>query len=375
MVILQVRTLLTKSISALGCALMVMLLACGSAAAQVIEIRPDSPSQYAVVRGDTLWDIAGKFLAEPWLWPQVWQLNPQIENPDLIYPGDVIELVYENGSPVLRLSRTNTTTPDLPTIRLSPRVRREAILSPIPAISLDQISALLSDNYVIQESEYEAAPYLLAETDGRTLISKGDEVYGRGAWLAGVTSYDIVRSGQKFKDPDTGKVIGLEAITVGSATLNSLNGERAILSISDSYEAVKAGDRLIPKQGQALASNYMPAPPDFDVNAAIISIGSGRSVGGLHDTLLLNKGKLDGISVGQILAVREPTNVVRDTHGKQNAWQKMKSAFGMNSGDKLEFPGENVGTVLIYRVFEGTSLALVLKSPNVIRLYDRAGTP
>jgi len=184
-----------------------------------------------------------------------------------------------------------------------------------------------------------------------------------------------VRSGQKFKDPDTGKVIGLEAITVGTATLNSLNGERAIMLIADSFDAVKAGDRLIPKQAQTLASNYMPAPPGFDVNAAIISIGSGRSIGGLHDTLLLNQGSYDGLAVGQILAVREPANIVRDTHGKLNAWQKMKSAFGINSGDKLEFPGETVGTVLIYRVFEGTSLALVLKSPSVIRLYDRAVTP
>src|SRR5690606_20330822 len=158
----------TRQLRPLGCALLLSCLDLGGA--QVVKaaeqtgrvtIREDSPTTYTVVRGDTLWDIAGRFLDEPWLWPQVWQVNPQIENPDLIYPGDVIELAYENGSPILRLARG--TESDLPTVRLSPQVRREPILSPIPAIALDQISSFLSNDSILDAASYDRAPAVLAD--------------------------------------------------------------------------------------------------------------------------------------------------------------------------------------------------------------------
>src|SRR3546814_15590723 len=69
-----------------------LLMVAGYAMAQ--GVRGDHPDTYVVVRGDTLWDIAGKFLQHPWLWPEIWQANPQIANPHLIYPGNVISLAY-----------------------------------------------------------------------------------------------------------------------------------------------------------------------------------------------------------------------------------------------------------------------------------------
>lgn len=365
--------------------LLVLLLGSPLAQAAEVEIRDDSPTTYTVAQGDTLWDIAGKFLEEPWLWPQVWQVNPQIENPDLIYPGDVIELAYENGVPVLRLSRNDAPAErsaapaagatGLPTIRLSPEVRREAILSPIPAIPMDRISAYLSDDAVVTEAEFDAAPYILSEADGHALISAGDEVFARGAWAPGVLAYDVVRRGRDLSDPDTGEVIGLEALTVGTAELGSVNGDRGLLRVSTSSLEIKPGDRLIPRQSNVIESRYMPVPPDFAVDAAIVGIGTGRKLGGLYDSLIINVGEAQGLEVGHLLTVREPPEIVRDTHGKVNAWQALKRAFGQDSGDKLEFPGRNVATVLVYRVFQGTSLVLVLQSSDAIRLNDRVVTP
>lgn len=370
---IKVRTTMTKTRSVLNQAVLVLLFACGPVLAADIEIREDSPSSYTVVRGDTLWDIAGKFLEEPWLWPQVWQVNPQIENPDLIYPGDTIELAYENGVPVLRLNRS--AAPELATVRLSPEVRREALLSPIPAIALDQISSYLSKNSVLSAEEFDAAPYLVAEAEGRVLISKGDEAFARGNWTPGVTTYEIVRKGRDFADPDTGNPIGLEALIVGSAKVTSINGDRAVLTIGDSFQEIKTGDRLIPSQNQALESRYLPAPPPFEVDAAIVSIGTGNTIGGQFDSLVINRGSAHGMEPGQLLVVKEPTRIVNDQHAGTTALGKLKGAVGANTGDQLEFPGEKVATVLIYRVFAGTSLALVLESTNVVRLNDRVVTP
>ena len=347
-----------------------------------VNVRPDSPGTYTVLRGDTLWDIAGQFLEEPWMWPQVWQINPQIENPDLIYPGDVIELVYgANGDPVLRLSRSADGAANavdangIRTVKLSPRVRREAILSPVPAIPLDRISSYLSDNTVVDPDTFENAPYLLGEREGRTLADRGSEVYARGQWTDGVITYDIVRPGRELMDPDSGEVLGLEAISVGRATISRYNGTEALMNINSMSQEIRIGDRLIPRNGIQLDSSFMPVPPAFAVDAAIVAIGSGKSIGGVYDTIILNAGSNDGIQVGHLLTIQEPPVMVEDEFGETSNWVKTRQILGLDESHKVEFPGENIATVLVYRVLDSASLGIVLKSDDAIRLNDRLVTP
>lgn len=371
---------ITRRLRTLGCSLVLSCLAFGThfavqAAEQngQITIRDDSPAQYTVVRGDTLWDIAGRFLEEPWLWPQVWQVNPQIENPDLIYPGDVIELAYENGSPVLRLSRGPAS--DLPTVRLSPQIRSEPILSPIPAIALDQISSFLSNDTVLDPLAYDLAPIVLADDEQRVLMAKGDRLFARGIWSNGVVRYDVVRKGRDFVDPDTGTAIGVEARAIGTVILDSINGDRGILSIESNKLEIKKGDRLVPSQNLQLEARYLPQPPDFPVDGAIVSMSSGKVLGGLNDTLVLNVGSEAGIEAGHILSVREPNPTIVDDVTSAENQQIIADVLALERTDKLEYPGNRVGTVLVYRVFDKASLALVIRSTNVIRMNDRIVTP
>lgn len=341
-----------------------------------VNIRDNSPTQYTVVEGDTLWDIAGMFLEEPWLWPEVWQINPQIEDPDLIYPGDIIELAYVDGNPVLRLSR-GTAPEGVRTVRLSPQVRREPLAgrSAIPAIPLNLISGYLSGNSVVSETSFDNAPYILGGREGRSLLSEGDDALARGAWANGVAIYDIVRRGRVLEDPESGEALGIEALQVGTATLVRSDDNEASLTITSTEQEVRVGDRLIPRVSMGLSATYMPAPPPFAVNAAIVSIGTGRMVGGTYDTLIINVGANDRIAVGQLLTVEDEPEVFDDQIGERTAWQRIKHAFGVENSNEVTFPGEAAAQVLIYRVFDNASMGLVIDSNRDVRLNDRVVTP
>jgi LysM domain len=371
-------------------ALLLTTLNAAEQATGPVNIRPDSPSSYTVVQGDTLWDIAGRFLEQPWMWPQVWQVNPQIQNPDLIYPGDLITLSYVDGQPVLSVSRPGeggganqvTTTSTLPpsvdgirTEKRSPSIRRESLLSPIPAIPLENIEALLSQNRVVTEEMFEAAPYLLGEVDGRNVFGEGQVVYARGNWNNSITRYDIVRQGREFEDPDTGDTLGMEAILIGHVTVTGISGERAVLHIDSSELEAKAGDRLLERTGSELDSNFLPQPPNFAVDAAIVTVGTGRMIGGQYDTLVLNQGSNIGLAPGHLLSVQQSTDTMRDIYGKHSIWDRVRNAFGGEAGHPIEFPGEKIGSVLIYQVYDNASLGYVLNSTEDISTQDRLVTP
>ena len=344
-----------------------------AAAADSVAIRADSPSTYTVVKGDTLWDIAGTFLEEPWLWPRIWQSNPQIANPDLIYPGDVIVLEYVDGQPVLRLSRAETD--GLRTVRLSPEIRREVIGGPIPAIPLEKITSYLSANYIVSNEDFENAPYVMAERFGNTVMSPGDNIFARGEWTPGIYTYDIINNGRNLIDPDTGEEMGIEGIKIGSATITKTNGQEAVLEIESVIREVRVGDRFIVSQPSTLDPNYLPLPPDFAVDAAIIALDSGRDIGGLYDTLILNMGRNDGIENGQLLTVQEPEVEITDPLVPAKMFDAVKKSVGKEVGNVVTFPGENIASILVYKVFDETSFGLVLKTSKEIRMGDRAVTP
>ncbi len=367
-------------LTALMLPLLFVLSAVQAQQGDIVTIREDSPDNYVVVEGDTLWDIAGVFLEEPWLWPEIWRLNPQIRNPDLIYPGDNIVLYFEDGQPRITVQRGGGASgqpgqrgapvaeTDLPIVTLSPRVRREALLSPIPAISLEAMSSYLSDNRIIGPNALDNAPTVLASRSDTQFSSANDVIFGIGEWTDGITTYEIVRPTREIPDPRTGDVIAIEAELVGTATILDNDDGAATLVVDSNVQEVRIGDAFVVGESLTLASQYFPVPPDFAVNAAVMDINFGRNIGGKYDTVIVNLGAADSIEAGHLLSLQKGDIAIPNPNAQ--TFLRLPSA-----DDNINFPGEIYGRILIYKVFENHSFALVLSSDLPVALNDRVITP
>jgi hypothetical protein len=111
-----------------------------------LPLADGAPDEYVVQIGDTLWDIAGTFLKDPWYWPEIWYVNPEIENPHLIYPGDVLGLVYIDGQPRITNVRAST-------YRLSPQARVTPLTEAVTTIPYEDVAAFLSSGVILERSQ------------------------------------------------------------------------------------------------------------------------------------------------------------------------------------------------------------------------------
>ena len=182
-----------------------------------IPLTADAPEQYIVKPGDTLWDISKVFLRDPWYWPEIWYVNPQVQNPHLIYPGDVLKLIYVDGQPRLTVAERGAGVGGEGTKRLSPQVRREPLSRAITAIPYDVIAGFAGRPVLLDKDQVKNAPYIVALRDEHMIGGAGNEIYARGIEDAGVESrYSIVHVDGKLHDPDTNDLLGYTGIYVGS---------------------------------------------------------------------------------------------------------------------------------------------------------------
>lgn len=325
-------------------------------------LKPGHPDVYTVIKGDTLWDISGNFLSKPWLWPEIWQINPQIENPHLIYPGDEIALVYVDGQPRLQLrrgdaGRTTRLTPS-DTISLRPEIRATPLESAIPAISLDAIQGFLVDNRVVETGVLEAAPYVLQGDAERLVLGAGDKVYVRGV-LNDAESYNLVRKGPLYVDPDTNEVLGREATYIGLGNARSQEGDIATMAVTRTREEVQIGDRVLPTEERRVDSTFFPSAPDGEVDGQIISVFSGVTQVGQYDVVVVNRGEREGLLVGNVMAIYKRGAVARDRIANET----------------VRLPSERSGLMMIFRTFEKLSYGLVLVTERPLSVYDEIRNP
>lgn len=319
-------------------------------------IRADFPQSYTVKEGDTLWDISNTFLESPWLWPEIWHANPKIHNPHLIFPGDMISMVYIDGQP--RITVVNRGLEGR-TIKLNPKIKTLPAESAIPAIPLTAIESYLKNSRIFNDlNELEKAPYVFASADSRVASVKGDRVYARGSFAGAAESYEAFREGQSLTDPDSGENLGYVGYQIAELDVTGVNGDIATLQITSSQFEVKAGDRLLREDHFGQVTTFFPRAPDAPIDAKVIANLSKTKKISRFDAVVINRGQRESLRQGDILAVYKHVKVT-DKFTKQ----------------RLSLPPQKVGLVMIYRPYEKLSYGIVLSATQDIEIGDQLKSP
>ena len=359
------------------------------------ELSEGHPDTYVVKRGDTLWDISGRFLKRPWLWPEIWQANPQIANPHLIYPGDVISLAYLN-----RVKQAS----------IEPGPRAEA---PIDAIPLSEVESFLRDLRVVDG--FEDLPHVVALEDDRLRGAQGQLAYVRGiADAQPGTRYMVVRPTMRYaqtrrksngeylqfkEDLDfRGRSIGSETanmdlhwtnamlasgfleklgfelarVNTGTVTRGEVGGAQAsTLLLDDPIAEVRPGDRLIPVDVQRYDLQFFPHPPRGTMlpgKAQIMAVASAMTSGGPRDVVAISAGAREGIDNGTVLSIWRNGSRVYD---EPAAWHDRGAEPIMSRRNKVQLPDEYAGHVMVFRTFDQVSYGLVMQGVKPARVgYD-----
>jgi LysM repeat protein len=342
--------------------------AAGSEASTVTSTGPvlkdGAPKTYTVKRGDTLWDISSMFLRDPWLWPEIWYVNPNVENPHLIYPGDVLALAYgANGSAQIRLQSGGAA-------RVHPLVRSSPLDGPIASIPYGAIAAFLGRPSVVSKDELRKAPRVVALRDHHMVAGAGHEIYVQGPTDGAGARYSVVRVGEALKDPDNGDVLGYSGTylsTVRVERVGKTASEPTKALIMESARETAQGDLLFVDDSTGKAELIPHAPPT-DVDGRIISVVDGVLLIGQYQVVAINRGKQHGLEPGHVLAIDEAGEIVRSPCGKGDSML----CFGSKN---LRLPDERAGTMLVFKTYDRMSYALVVNTTTPVRVADRVRNP
>ncbi|MCF6301540.1 MAG: LysM peptidoglycan-binding domain-containing protein [Proteobacteria bacterium] len=393
--------------------ILVVLFATLSTAQAQVELNPTHPDTYVVVKGDTLWDISSLFLKSPWLWPEIWHVNPQIENPHLIYPGDVISLVYLDGKPQLVVNR------DHPTVKLGPKIRTIDHNDAIKTISLKDIEPFLRRLRILSKDEIDAAPYVVAGEEGRSVITPPYSIYVRNLknvkqgdrfavvkptviyrevpenypWetsksrrvesLKWVKSSDytskavLARFWKNYIDRtywESVEILGYEVADTAIAEVTRVGtGDVTTLTLKSATAEVMRGDLILPIDEFRFDLYFTPKPATLDdSNIRIVALNNALFGSGKRQIVAISKGSADGVTTGDVFSVNRPERIIRDEvmHPKED----LKTLFRPSKA-KVTLPEENVGHIMIFKTFDRISYAIITGGNRPVKMFDFVRLP
>jgi len=353
------------------------------ASAQTSMLVTDYPTSYVVQEGDTLWEIAGQFLQDPARWVEIWQPDEYLDNPDLIYPGDTLKLSILGGTPRVFVQRG-----DRQVAKVSPQIREEALQSAIPAIPLESIENSFTKNRIISGAEYEAAPYIVSNIGDNLAIGTGDEIFARGTFAAGRTSFEIYRAGRTYYgdgiqrkrvfgllNTTEEEVLGLEIEYMGFASIvENISPDMRKLLVNNGTKEIRVGDRLLIREESSIDATIFPTEPSAQMSGQIVAFLGEETLASQLDTVVINLGNDDNLQVGDVLSIqKEGSSMVDDNdQTKLSFVERMRNIFSRN---RLAIPGNDIGTLLVYKTFDRLSYAVILSSTEPAEIYNEVVNP
>jgi LysM repeat protein len=326
-------------------------------------LNPSAPKRYTVKEGDTLWDIAAMYLKDPWLWPEIWYVNPNIQNPHLIYPGDVLALAYgADGRPLVRLEQGGSA-------RLDPGLRSTPLEGAIPTLPYSTIAAFLSKPALLTPDEAAHSPHIVAFRDEHQVVGAGDEFYARGIDAPEGAHFTVLHVGAKLHDPETGKLLGFEGLYTGSAVMVR-RGDPAKLQMLDSAREALRGDVLFADTGSTPLT-FVPRAPTMPVKGRIISVIDNVHTIGQFNIVAINRGRRQGVEPGTVLAIDQAGQVVPDRG--PSGWEN----YGQSDlfAHKVRLPDEREGTLLVFKSYDNLSWGLIVGATEAIQIADIVRNP
>ena len=371
---------------------LILLLSFGAwaVAADSPEVRADAPERYTVVRGDTLWSIASRYLKDPWRWPQLWNMNrAQIRNPHRIYPGDVLVLERTGGQVRIRVETTHVE----PRIRIEPRPS-----DAVQTIAPSDIEPFLSRPLVIGPNDLDDAPEIVATEEDRVVLGAGNIAYVRGIDGTNERRWQIFRRGDPLRDPATREVLGYTATYLGEAELRR-RGELSTIAVTKAAQEIYRGDKLVSFPAETPVFTYVPHAPDVAVQGRVISTYGGLWETGPLAIVALSKGSRDGLEVGHVLALHRDQRSARYAQRTEPLYGRAgptgsdsripyypaelqgregrlyASAPPVRDSDFAQLPAERYGLVMVFRTYDRASFALVMQASRPVAVTDIITNP
>jgi len=379
-----------------------------------IELNPTHPDTYTVQKGDTLWDISARFLKSPWVWPEIWHANPQIENPHLIYPGDIISLVYLDGKPSLQLTRGH------PTVKLSPKGRTIDHNKAITTIPLRDIEPFLRKLRILTKEAIDEAPYVVSIEEGRLKGSHLSLLYVRNLESRPGDMFAVVRPTLIYRDVPTSypwgnskhqdrkteslkwkkttsstgmaymtsfwksyidrtywenvDVLGYEVVDIGKAQVTRVgDSDITTLKVSKNVIEINEGDLILPINDVQFDAYFQPkAATITDDNIRIVALNNANFTAGKFQIVAISRGSVDGVSVGDVFEVNRPERIIRDEimHPKNDL-----KTFLRPSKAKVTLPEEYLANIMVFKTFDHISYALIVEGNRPVKVFDYVRAP
>ncbi len=319
----------------------------------------------------------------------------QIKNPHLIYPGDIVKLDRSGLSPSLSLIAGGAIA-EGNVVRLQPRTRIAPLSTAVPTIPGPAIGPFLTQPLIVEAGGLDTYPRIAATEEERVIVGAGNLAYVTGMRNGEGINWQIFRPGEALTDPESGEILGYEAVHVGDAKVKRF-GSPSTVEVTKARQEINQGDRLMPAR-EASFPSFVPRAPDKQIKGAILSVRGGVSDFAQYSIVTINRGSRDGVEVGHVLAtLRKGDKLTRtgrpplfgDLFGIKNIETRPNPVVPdavvpvttttedgktvttvVDPNQPLILPDERSGLVMIFRTFEKLSYGMILKSVRPISIGD-----